>query len=562
MALIDIHNFNFTYPNAKQKALTNINVSIEDGEFVVICGPSGCGKTTLLSQLKREISPEGELSGEIYYKGKPIKNISKGQAVKEIGLVFQDPEDQIVVDTVIHELAFSMENIGYTKSIMKKRLAEMANFFGLEKILYKPVLELSGGEKQIINLASVLLLQPKVLLLDEPTSQLDPVAAKQFLQMLYRLNRELSTTIIMSEHRLEDVLPMADKVLLMQRGRLKYCGSPRKVSHQVIESEDNNFLNFLPTVVKMYSCFTGNTEQDKMPLDVREAKTVISRFISRTDNKKIHITDDKNRMRNQKSPILSIKGIDFRYEKDAPNVLNNLSLDVFKGELISVLGGNGTGKSTLLQVIAGLRKPQRGKIYLEGTEIFRIAEEERYQKIGYLAQNPMLYFINDTVEDELYKRADALKTKVKHVEKLLEDYVNLFGLKNLLSRHPYDLSGGEKQKLAITTVLLSAPKIILMDEPTKGLDPSFKLEFGEILKTLTKSGATLILVSHDIEFVARISTSCALLFGGEIASKDSPRIFFSKNYFYTTAVNRTVREMLPNAITLEDVLKTCKITSI
>ncbi len=555
MALIDIHNLNFAYPNAKQRALKNVTFSVEEGEFVAICGPSGCGKTTLMSLLKREICLVGETSGKILYKGIPINDIPKKQAVEEIGFVFQDPENQIVLDTVIHEMAFSMENMGYDISTMKKRIAEMTNFFGLEKMLYKQVSELSGGEKQILNLASVLLLQPNVLLLDEPTSQLDPIAAKQFLQMVYRLNRELSMTIIMSEHRLEDVFPMADKVLFMQSGEIKYFGSPKEVSHEIILSKDAVYKNYLPSVVRIYSCLENDIKQECIPIDVREAKSVICGLIDEHEKRHIGYPDSICNFRER--PIIRLKDVNFRYERNMPNVLNNLSIDIYRGEFLTILGGNGAGKSTLLQVIAGLRKPQRGKVYFEDLEMWQLREEERYLKIGYLAQNPMLYFIYETVEDELFKRAESLETKVEGVGKLLGKYIDFFGLEPLLKRHPYDLSGGEKQKLAITTVLLSGPEVLLLDEPTKGLDPTFKLDFGKMLERLTKAGITIIMVSHDIEFAARNASSCALLFCGEITNKDIPTDFFSENYFYTTAVNRTVREKLPKAIILEDVISIC-----
>ena len=556
MALIDVQNLNFAYPNSRQRALKNINLSVEAGEFVAICGPSGCGKTTLISQLKREIRPEGEISGRILYRGKPIDCLSKKEAVEEIAMVFQDPENQIVLDTVIHELAFGMENLGYDILTMKKRIGEMCNFFGLEKMLYKSVHELSGGEKQILNLASVLLLQPKLLLLDEPTSQLDPIAAKEFLQMLYRLNRELSMTVIMSEHRLEDLFPLADKVVFMHEGEVKYLGDPRSISFNILRSKDASLHNYLPSVVRTYSFLKGHIEKAEIPVDVREGKQLICDLI---DEKELIDCQDANRGSIlAEKPIIKMTDICFRYEKDSPNILNRLSLDVYQGEFLAILGSNGAGKSTLLQIMAGLKKPQRGKVYFKGKDILRIKEEEIFLQIAYLAQNPMLYFIHETVEDELYRRGEMLKGKVEGIDELLEEYIDFYGLGPLLKRHPYDLSGGEKQKLAMAMVLLSRPQLLLLDEPTKGLDPTFKISFKDILDKLIKSGITIVMVSHDIEFVAANASSCALLFNGEITTKDTPSNFFSENYFYTTAVNRTVREKLPKAITLEDVIKACK----
>ena len=556
MALIDIHNLSFSYPNSTQRALKNVNFSVQAGEIVVICGPSGCGKTTLISQLKREIRPEGKSGGKIFYQGKSINHISEKQAAREIGMVFQDPEHQIVLDTVLHELAFAMENMGYDIRTMKKRIGEMCNFFGLEKMLNKPVSELSGGEKQILNLASVLLLQPKVLLLDEPTSQLDPVAAKQFLQMVYRLNRELSMTIILSEHRLEDVFPLADKVIFMEKGEVKHIGNPKSISFDILMSKDAPMNNYLPSVVRMYSYLKKDIKEAEIPVDVREAKKVICDLVD--ENQAKNNGDFDKCFNFSEKPIIKMINVSFRYEKDSPNILNKLSLDIYSGELLTILGGNGAGKSTLLQVMAGLKKPQRGKVYFNGQDILRIEEEERYSKIGYLAQNPMLYFIYETVEEELYRRAEMLKTRVEGINGLLKEYVDLFSLEPLMKRHPYDLSGGEKQKLALATVLLSKPKVLLLDEPTKGLDPTFKINFQNMLDKLVKTGITIIMVSHDIEFTAGNTYSCALLFNGEITSKDTSSNFFSENYFYTTSVNRTVREKLPKAIILEDVKKVCR----
>jgi len=556
MALIEIIKLNFSYPNSKQRALKDVNLSVESGEFVVICGPSGCGKTTLISQMKREIRPEGERSGEIYYNGIPLDSIEKRQAVEEIGMVFQDPENQIVLDTVLHELAFSMENMGYDVQSMKRRMAELSSFFGLEKMLYKNVNELSGGEKQILNLASVLMLQPRLLLLDEPTSQLDPIAARQFLEMVYRLNRELCMTVIMSEHRLDEVFPLADRIVFMQDGEVKYIGSPKDISHKILTAGDETEQNYLPSIVRLYSYLKGDVDAAEIPVDVREARRTIVGVMDKWQIKGRKDFDICCRL--SAEALIRLRDVSFRYERNSPNVLDKLSLDVYKGEFLAILGANGAGKSTLLQIMAGLKKPQRGKVYFKGMEISRIKEEERYTKIGYLAQNPMLYFIHETVEDELYKRAEMLRGRVENVKELLEEYLELFGIGPLLKRHPYDLSGGERQKLAMATVLMSKPEVLLLDEPTKGLDPTFKVKFKEILDRLIKDGITIVMVSHDIEFVAANASSCALLFNGEITGKDISSNFFSENYFYTTAVNRTVREFWPKAITLEDVRELCE----
>ena len=453
---------------------------------------------------------------------------------------------------------FGGKNQPPTHPHKKKGGGESGNFFGLDnkKMLYKSVHELSGGEKQILNLASVLLLQPKLLLLDEPTSQLDPIAAKEFLQMLYRLNRELSMTVIMSEHRLEDLFPLADKVIFMQEGEVKYIGDPKSISFDILRSKDVTLQSYLPSVVRMYSYLKGDIKESEIPIDVREGRKLICDLID--EKQLMNPRDFQKGDKPTEKPIVKMTDVCFRYEKDSPDILKKLSLNVCPGEFLAILGGNGAGKSTLLQIMAGLKKPQRGKVYFKGQDVLCIKEEKRYLQIGYLAQNPMLYFIHETVEDELYKRGEMLKGKVEGIDELLEEYIDFFGLGPLLKRHPYDLSGGEKQKLAMAMVLLSRPQLLLLDEPTKGLDPTFKISLKDILDKLTKGGITIVMVSHDIEFVAANASSCALLFNGEITTKDTPGNFFSENYFYTTAVNRAVREKLPKAITLEDVIKACK----
>lgn len=547
MAKIDIRNFSFTYPRAEKEALSNLNLSVKEGEFVVICGPSGCGKTTLLYQLKKQLRPRGHISGEIFYDDILIEELSDEKAATEIGIVFQDPESQIVLDTVIHELAFSLENMGYDTGKIRKSVAEMASFFGLENTLYKSIHELSGGQKQILNLASVLLLKPKVLLFDEPTSQLDPIAAQKFLSMIYRINQELSMTIIMTEHRLEDVFALADKVVILDEGKIKYLGTPKEVSYMILDKKDREFEKFLPSIVKLFfglKKFPFKVEE--IPMNVKEAKPVIARILKKDKS----LVENREKPSKRK-PIIKIKDVFFKYEKDAPLVLKGLSLDIFKGEILTIMGGNGTGKSTLLQVILGLKNPQHGKVLFEGKEVNRIAKKVRFSRIGYLAQNPMLYFVYDTVREEMFCRGERHNKASKDIEYLIER----FSLRPLLNRHPYDLSGGEKQKLAMAIVLLSEPEVLLLDEPTKGVDPNFKEDFKKLLEDLQKSKVTIVMVTHDIEFAAKISTRCALIFDGKVACEASPRTFFSKNYFYTTSINRVVRDKIPEAIVVEDVIQ-------
>ncbi|WP_410513643.1 ATP-binding cassette domain-containing protein [Paenibacillus sp. BR2-3] len=546
MAIIQAERLSFRYPDQERDSLHELSFTLKEGEFVVLCGPSGSGKTTLLRHLKRELAPVGTRSGGLWYKGQPLDELRPETAAEEIGMVFQNPEAQIVMDTVWHELAFSMENMGYPPAVMRSRLAEIAGLFGLEPLLYKPVHELSGGQKQLLNLASVLLLRPKLLLLDEPTSQLDPVAAREFIHMLHRLNEEMSMTVIISEHRLEEVFPLADRVLLMEQGSLKAEGTPRELVHWLGQEGPQSHVSYLPTASRLFLALSPEEEritETVVPLTIREGKRWLQNRAGMLKNtggaETVAINESP---RKSKDSLLTCFEVTFRYEKNGPEVLKKLSLSLYRNELLAILGGNGAGKSTLLQLMAGLSRPQRGRLTLA-----------KGITAGYLAQNPLLYFSQDTVSGELLHMARYAELSESHAQQEIAKLLDLFQLHEIYDSHPLDISGGQQQKVALAMVLLLSPGILLLDEPTKGLDPGAKERLATLLKLLCDEGKSVVIVTHDVEFAAKYASRCAMLFDGSITAEGSPEIFFSANYFYTTAVNRIVRDWLPQALTIEDV---------
>lgn len=549
MALYQVQDVTFSYPNASQNALRNINMNIARGDFVLFCGPTGSGKTTLLRMLKKEVQPEGEKSGAICYEGTLLEELEQQRGVQEIAMVFQNPDDQIVMETAWQELAFAMENMGYEAGTIQRRLAEVVNYFGMETWLYRPVHLLSGGQKQLLNLASVMMLRPKVLLLDEPTAQLDPVAAKGFLQTVQRLNQELSITVIISEHRLEEIFPLATRVLMLDGGEAKYQGPPGEVVQKVWSRKDGCFLEYLPSVSRLFLSVNGGIKTGStVPMTVREAGS----WLESKDLKLSSNEDYVEKIGAAAPELLACRDVYFQYDKDSPLVLKGLFFSLQRGDLYALLGGNGSGKTTLLKAITGMIKPQRGAVHFEGKNIFKIDPKERSSRIGYLAQNPALYFNRDTVEAQLNDRAEKLG--LARNSEQLEKTIAFFNLEDILKQHPYDVSGGQMQKVALALVLLSNPDLVLLDEPTRGLDPLWKLRFAEMLQELKKQGSTIVMVSHDIEFTARFADKCALLFNGEVIASDTPRNFFSQNYFYTTVVQRALGEKLPRAVVLEDVI--------
>ncbi|HNR04579.1 MAG TPA: energy-coupling factor transporter ATPase [Bacillota bacterium] len=553
MALLQINNFNFTYAGDTKKVLSGINLTVGQGEFIVLCGPSGSGKTTLLRNIKREISPAGIKTGDILYKGMALDELKAEVSAKEIGMVFQEPDSQIVMDTVIHELAFSLENFGYAPDFINKKLSEMAAFFGLTEYLHKPVQELSGGQKQVINICSVMLTEPKLLLLDEPTSQLDPVAARELISLIHQINREFSVTVIISEHRLEELFSIADRVVYMDGSIIKYCNSPDGVSKEIMEAKDEYAVKSIPPIVRLF--FSLSKEKGKgpgcgIPMSVREGKQFMQNIRCSVNG----LTDMEIK-KDWVEEIINCKDIGFRYAREEPMVLEKLTLKIMKGEFMAILGGNGSGKSTLLLAMAGLITPQQGSICVRKKNITYMKQSERNGIIGYVAQNPLLHFTLDTVKEELeFALQNSLKTGSKAK---MEELIELFGLKDLTDRHPYDLSGGQQQNLAVACALIHEPEILLIDEPTKGLDSISKEKLAELLKSLKGKGTSVVMATHDIEFAAHYAEKCAMLFDGSISDCAEPSRFFSGNYFYTTSINRAVRDYLPHAITYEDVIRAC-----
>ena len=566
MALFEINNLKFWYPGAEKAALDGIHLKIEPGEFVVICGKSGCGKTTLLRHLKSVLTPYGRREGEILYQGQPLETVSARKQAGEIGYVMQSPDNQIVTDKVWHELAFGVENLGYDQQTIRLRVAEMASFFGIQNWFHKKVEELSGGQKQLLNLASIMTMQPKVLVLDEPTSQLDPIAAGEFLSTIRKINLELGTTIIMIEHRLEEVFPMADKVLVLEDGMQQYAASPREVGKALAR---NDLFLAMPAPVQIYEALG---QVGECPLTVCEGRKWLSLHYAEMLKKKQESEQKKAfeekkfqiRETNKKEVVIEAKEVWFRYERELPDVVRDLSFQVTQGELFCILGGNGTGKSTTLSLISGIRKPYRGKILLKGQDIRKKKNAELAGGIlGVLPQNPQDLFVKDTVLEDLKEMFEGWsREKRKEEETLLAQVIADTQIEHLLKMHPYDLSGGEQQRAALAKVLLLEPEILLLDEPTKGLDGFYKQKLADIFRNLKKRGTTILMVSHDIEFCASYADRCAMFFDGGIVISSEAKEFFTGNSFYTTAANRMARHLFPEAVTVKDVVEACRTNKI
>lgn len=555
-AVLSCEHVSFCYTRQTDNAIEDISFSIGEAEFVVLCGQSGCGKTTLLRHFKKNQIPFGTGSGKLYYRGSDLETMDDRESAARIGFVGQNPDTQLVTDKVWHELAFGLENLGVPGEQIRRRTAEIAQYFGMESWFRRPVSELSGGQKQLLNLASVVIMQPDVLLLDEPTAQLDPIGTGRFLDTLRRLNRDLGTAVLLSEQRLEEVVPMADRVLIMHQGHLVADAVPGQCAAKLeaYERDHNEALpiaSAMPVAVRVWKACHYRDEANS-PVSIRQGKSWLADHVRKTGQPGEPIksaVSDRHPCHTAKRAVsetaLFVDRLCFGYQKDQ-RVLEDFTMRVPKGMLYAVVGGNGSGKSTALKAIMGICKPRRGNVKAAG-------------KIRFLAQNPKSLFTELTAAEELMamllpenggaglKEAD----RTQRVGEMLS-YLELTAQRE---QNPMDLSGGQQQRLALGKLLLTEPDILLLDEPTKGLDGAFKEKLAEFLKDLCSKGKTVVLVSHDMEFCARYADQCGLLFDGQLISEGETRAFFRENVFYTTAAQRMSRGVCGDCLLAEDIVR-------
>jgi energy-coupling factor transport system ATP-binding protein len=599
MALVEVESLSFSYPSspatsapapappaattaappAATPALRSITFTLARGDFAVLCGPSGCGKTTLLRHLKTALTPAGTRTGTIRFAKTPLEQLPPREQAQAIGFVLQNPETQIVTDKVWHELAFGLESLGLPQRDIRLRVAEMASFFGIQEWYHRRTDELSGGQKQLLNLAAVMAMQPKLLVLDEPTSQLDPIAASEFLAAVRRANGELGVTVLLSEHRLEEALPLCDKLMVMSTGQLVASGSPASVARKLVAAE-SPMLVAMPTPMQAALAVSAATspetpEAPDVPVSVREGRSWLEGFVDAAklehDGRRALAQevatqqDDEEKARlfgrlshkgrkGSVEPLITARDLWFRYAKNDVDVLRGMELSVYPGELLAIVGGNGTGKTTALGVLSGALRPYRGHIRVAGLDPTKVGIDALAANgLAVLPQDPQMLFLHNTIIEDL---ADALPKGIakERRDARLAWAIEIAEIAGILTHHPYDVSGGEQQRTALAMALLSEPKLLFLDEPTKGMDAFYKKKFASILKGLCEDGLTVVMVSHDVEFCAAHASRCALFFDGDVVTEGSPRQFFSGNAFYTTAANRMTRGILSDVVTTRDLI--------
>lgn len=539
MEILRVENLSFKYPTGKAPTLKELSFSVNEGEFVVLCGATGSGKSTLLRLLKRELAPLGEKSGSVCYGGRSLEQLDARTAASEIGFVMQRPEQQIAADKVWHELALGLENLGESQDVIRRRCAEMAGYFGIAPWFDRETSKLSGGQKQLLNLAAVMAMNPRVLILDEPTAQLDPIAASDFIGTLLKINRELSLTVIIAEHRLEELIPVCDRLIALDCGEIVADAPPREALPLLASRPA--LLRMMPAASRL-SMALGLETKGEVPLTVREGKRMIEE----------HYTN-KVRSLPAKTPVapevnaLEFRDVWFRYSQKGEDILRGTSFHVKQGEFFCILGANGSGKTTALGAVAAINRIFSGKIKIFGKQLKDYKNGTLYQScLAWLPQDPQTLFLRNTLREEL-KGAEA------------EAAMLGLDLNKYADTHPYDLSGGEQQLAALARVLSTKPKLLLLDEPTKGLDAASRERITDILRRLRDGGMTILAVTHDAEFAADAADRCALFFRGEIVSTGTPREFFAANSFYTTAANRMTRGHYDGIVTLPEAVEICRL---
>ena len=551
---VQLVGFGFSYPDG-QPVLADVSWRVEAGSFALLVGGTGSGKTTLLRSLKPEIAPVGARSGALELFGEPYEAWRERGSAACAGYVAQSPENQIACDVVWHELAFGLENLGVPPDAMRRRVAEVAHFFGIEPWVRASTAALSGGQKQMVNLAAVLAMQPRLLLLDEPTAQLDPVAEKSFLHALFRINRELGIAVVVATHAPEAMAAYATAAFELADGRVEavpierfsytdcrwesgvgcrpgQSPASRPLCHPGQSAEASTLCHPEQSAASRLSCHperSAEGAESKDPVRCQpEAPRLSSRAILRSRFACGEFDSPLDRRTLRPSALtarpfaLEARDVHFRYARDGGWILRGADLAVEPGTVHAVVGGNGCGKSTLLRVLAGALKHERGRV-----------RNACASAQALLPQDPKALFVCDSVAEELAE----WQARCGYDDAAVEGAVRRFGLGALLDRHPYDLSGGQQQKLALAKVLLTNPQLLLLDEPTKGLDAPSKLAAADTLAACAREGMTVVLVTHDLSFVSRTADRVSMLFDGETACAEPTSAFFERNLFYRPSPN-------------------------
>ena len=540
MTYIDIKNLSYTYPLENKKSLDGVDLQVHKGEVILVIGKSGSGKSTLAKCISGSVPHfyGGTIEGTIKLNGRPLDEIEHNERAQEITMVFQDPEKQLVMNKVHREIAFGLENVGIDESKIKRRVFESMQFANILPLAYRDIKTLSGGQKQKVAVTSAIAYMPNCIILDEPTSQLDPASAEEIVNLVKKINEELGITIIIIEQRVNKWFDVVDKIVYMKEGKITFFNDKKDFYLRSTMEEEN----FLPDYVRLLK----RLGIEEIPESFKEARVLLEHIDFKSE-------DDKTIKCNSKKVIIESKKLSCSY--DGVKAVNNVSLTIHEGEFIGIMGANGAGKSTLLKAIMGL-KDYEGSLKVKDFQVKGKGMKQLARTIGYVSQNPNDYISKQTVYDELKFTLD--NHGIKDCEEIIEETLKNLDIYNLKDKNPRDLSGGQKQRVAIASILVLQPEILLLDEPTRGLDLELKHRLGNTLSKLRDKGTTIIMITHDVDFTCSFCSKFILMFNGEIVSEGSREEVLSDGIYYSSTVNKLLRHKNHNLFTIEQALL-CKV---
>ncbi|MEJ5186366.1 MAG: ATP-binding cassette domain-containing protein [Candidatus Geothermincolales bacterium] len=531
MPLIELKDLTYWYPDREDPAIEDVSLEVEEGEFVLILGPTGCGKSTLMRVLNGLVPHfhGGRVSGKAVVAGRDLARSTTREMASLVGMVFQDPEDQAVTTSVEREIAFGLESMALPPGLIARRVEEMLSGMGLSRLREAFIPTLSGGELQKVILASVMAAHPRLLVLDEPTSQLDPVGAEELLNLVRRIHEEMGTTVIMSEHRLERCYHYASRVIYMEEGRILFDGEPSRAAAWLRERGKA----FLPPVARVFA----RAGWEDLPLTVVQGRRLIAPLM---DGFRLEDPGAVRPDAQGAEETVSARGLWYLYP-EGKEALRGIDLHLRAGESLAVLGENGAGKSTLVRCLLGLLNPTRGKVRVLGNAMDPGRLAELRGEIGYCPQSVRGLFLRETVREELLLSLSLKGMGGGKAEEMANSHLERLGLDGLAERHPWELSSGERELAALAVVTVGRPRLLFLDEPTRGLDYPSKEKVIGLLEELEDEGCALLAVTHDVEFAAAASRRAAILGGGRVVAEGSSREVLGDSLFFSPQVSRLLR---------------------